>query len=97
MDNNYKWLESILTKEQLDKFNKLDDNTRYKCVEDREGADFALDCEYTVKGWVERALFWLDSDDNLEDQVFINSLLEGGKNAIEEIDEYWYITIEEVK
>lgn len=90
-------MREYLTDEQKIKFDDLDDTQLYEVIEDRQGGDFAMDCQQTIKEWVDTALAWIDSDDCLaEDQVFINSLLEGGEHAIQEIDDFWDITFAKV-
>lgn len=86
--------KAVLTPKQFEKFQKLDDTKLYVCVEDRQGGEFAVGDYGTIKWWVELALEWIDADDCIrDDQVFINSLLKGGEQAINQIDEFWDITI----
>jgi len=83
-----------LNKRQQKLFDKLDDTIEYTCVADRQGGDFAVERTLTIKGWVNQALEWEYMDDCLgEDSLFINSLLQGGVKAIEQIDDFWDITI----
>ena len=87
-------MREYLTKKQQKLFDKLDDVTKYECTCDRQAGYFGVGRVLTIKGWVDQAFQWLDSDEYFEeDQIFVNELLKGGQHAIDEIDEFWEITI----
>ena len=94
--------ENVYTKEDLESYGcnedfiekvwKLPTNALYEVVCDRQHGDFAIGIQLTIRDWVCKALEWLYYDD-VED---INEewLLE---DSIARIDDFWDITIEEVK
>ena len=76
----------------IEKVWKLPTNALYEVVCDRQHGTFAMGIQLTIRDWVCKALEWLYYDE-VED-VNEEWLLE---DSIARIDDFWDITIEEVK
>lgn len=91
-------MRDMLTEEQKKKFDAIDDVKLYEVIEDRQGGEFGMDRQYTLKEWIDQAFEWLYMDECFEeDQVFVNYLLNHPEDALNQIDDFWEITFEEVK
>ena len=66
----------------------------YLCIKDRQGGDFSVGVCDTAEGWKSTAMGWADSDGNGEEYEYLSTI--GGEKVIQEIDEYWEITLVEV-
>lgn len=91
-------MRDMLTEEQKQKFDAIDDVKLYEVIEDRQGGEFGMNRQYTLKEWIDQAFEWLDMDDCFEeDQVFVNHLLDNPEDALNQIDDFWEITFGEAK